>query len=77
MKIDLTGGADKPTPAPPACKRSGTCANDYSKTTTANAIQTLQQLLNQAKSAQQNNAVAKDTATVLVNGVPVKIPVGK
>ena len=76
VKIDLTGGADKP-PASPACKRSGTCSNDPSKATTANAIQTLQQLLNQAKSSQQQNSVTKDSATVLVNGVPVKIPLGK
>ena len=73
VKIDLTGG-DKP-PAP-ACKKSGTCANEPSKASTANAIQTLQQLLNQAKSSSQN-PVAKDSATVLVNGVPVKIPIGK
>eukprot|EP00111_Clytia_hemisphaerica_P002799 TCONS_00007893-protein len=72
VKIDLTGGADKQQPA---CKRSGTCATDPSKT--ANALQTLQQLLNQAKAQQQQNPVAKDSATVLVNGVPVKIPLGK
>ena len=40
---------------------------------TASALQALQQLVNQEKS----NGVAKDTATVLVNGVPVKIPLGK
>ena len=73
VKIDLTGG-DKPAPA---CKRSGTWANEPSKASTANAIQTLQQLLNQAKSSSSQNPVAKDSATVLVNGVPVKIPIGK
>ena len=41
---------------------------------TSSAIQALQQLVSQDKT---QNGVAKDTATVMINGVPVKIPIGK
>lgn len=80
VKINLTG--DK-TEA--ACRRSGTCAAQPKAAPAASpapivspeaqtALQTLQQLINQSKT---QNGVAKDSATVLVNGVPVKIPLGK
>lgn len=79
VKINLAG-ADKSE----ACRRSGTCAPQPPKSSPSapqlaspeaqSALQTLQQLINQSKT---QNPVAKDTATVLVNGVPVKIPLGK
>ena len=49
-------------------------SSDNQVTSSASAIQALQQLVSQDKT---QNGVAKDTATVMINGIPVKIPIGK
>ena len=72
-------GPEAPKPQQPilaqmAAPAVTTGSSENQVTSSASAIQALQQLVSQDKT---QNGVAKDTATVMINGVPVKIPIGK
>lgn len=61
-------------PAAPAPAASVADTTQHETSSAASALQALQQLVSQDKT---QNGVTKDTATVMINGVPVKIPLGK
>ena len=74
VKINMVG-TDKDRSGA-ACRRSGLCGSEAVAPSLPNqalTLQALQELMNN----QKNQNVAKDTATILINGIPVKIPLGK